>query len=498
MIVPMVPYQKTNMVKNSLQNLKPEPITCPNPSPLTSNSKDAAKRGNGMLFLRQALWFVVSPSLSWRKEGSSLTQCSLAAKSVNPRPPPPPDITPLDDDDDDVVLRPKSPPKPVNKAPPSSPIQHQPFSSSTDFGRPQRRPSRPRRPAARPSSPQSSSSWMDRNAHYAAASSSTSFRDDFRGTRVFLQGIPPGTSWQTLKDHCRTVLDRPVVYASISNSNNSHGIVQFETTDAAQYAIQALRNFPLEGQALYARADVQQGGGGAQKQSPQRSSNRSSNWHCANPEEAPPHADDAASKQQRLERIYTILQTRDAARRRHNFPAADAMRQQLRQEHGVQLDDRLQLWWWCEEQPSLNLPEWRHIPTEQDTAVDPAAIRSLLEQRDRARQRKDFTLADDLLEQVVTAPEPEGLTVRVHDQSRTWRLWVEARPRKPYSGHHQRTNSQQDDNDDDREASARNKCLELVHENDPSHLRDVLRLLEQFPASSILPRLRQRYSSSSP
>eukprot|EP00538_Stauroneis_constricta_P014169 CAMPEP_0119568228 /NCGR_PEP_ID=MMETSP1352-20130426/38281_1 /TAXON_ID=265584 /ORGANISM="Stauroneis constricta, Strain CCMP1120" /LENGTH=133 /DNA_ID=CAMNT_0007617591 /DNA_START=6 /DNA_END=404 /DNA_ORIENTATION=- len=61
--------------------------------------------------------------------------------------------------------------------------------------------------------------------------------DTFRTTRVFVEGIPDGVSWQTLKDHFRDSMeDSQVVFASVSvdpetGRSKGHGIVQFETPD---------------------------------------------------------------------------------------------------------------------------------------------------------------------------------------------------------------------------------------------------------------------------
>ncbi|KAL3928950.1 MAG: hypothetical protein SGBAC_012419, partial [Bacillariaceae sp.] len=80
------------------------------------------------------------------------------------------------------------------------------------------------------------------------------FRENFRATRVFVQGIPPGTSWQDLKDHFKKAGD--VVFASVSvdmdtGESRGHGIVQFEDPDMAQHAIKIMRDHPLNGSDLF-------------------------------------------------------------------------------------------------------------------------------------------------------------------------------------------------------------------------------------------------------
>jgi RNA recognition motif-containing protein len=78
-------------------------------------------------------------------------------------------------------------------------------------------------------------------------------------TRVFVSNIPLALTWQGLKDHFKVVGE--VVYASVSQfpdgASKGSGIVQFETADAADKAIRTMRDFPLLGQTLFVREDVQ-------------------------------------------------------------------------------------------------------------------------------------------------------------------------------------------------------------------------------------------------
>merc|ERR1712086_389770 len=110
---------------------------------------------------------------------------------------------------------------------------------------------------------------------------------------------------------------------------------------------------------------------------------------------------------------------------------------------GVHLDDRLKLWWtdtkhggvpelvsdikgegrWGKPKP------WKQIPTgdKNDAMVDSNLVMDLLLKRDGARRKKDFATADGLLARAVSSPSG-GLTLRVHDESRTWRIWTERPP----------------------------------------------------------------------
>jgi hypothetical protein len=126
-----------------------------------------------------------------------------------------------------------------------------------------------RYPSSRKSSPSTvspNSSWMDRNDAFTNADGPKTFREDFRGTRVFVQNFPPQTSWQDLKDHFRIAGE--VVFASVSGDpktgeSKGYGLVQFENTDMARNAIQIMSQHPLNGFTLSVRKDVQEGKAGA-------------------------------------------------------------------------------------------------------------------------------------------------------------------------------------------------------------------------------------------
>jgi RNA recognition motif. (a.k.a. RRM, RBD, or RNP domain) len=398
------------------------------------------------------------------------------------------------------------------------------------------------------------------------------FRQDFRGTRVFVQGLPPSATWQTLKDHFRLIPDSNVIFASVSIDPNTgqskgYGIVQYETYEMAQNAIQQMRDYPMDGYQLYIREDVQENTNNSNSSnkdnidSGKRIFNKNNEdeiynkkgptpptkWKCANDE------DDITNyiEHNDYNSILQILKARDQARRRKNYNAADAMREQLKYEYNVQIDDRLEMWWINTNRnnnnnemnrPPLSIQqikgeggwdrkpsEWKQIPTtiEYDACVDPDLIMGLLKQRDIARREKDFKTADMLLEQARNAPDGD-LSLRIHDESRTWRIWTDTPP--PKSALHRsslsRVHNQQEDDDDDEEEDDDNKyennnndrniknnkyptssdgstgktpaeqCMMLVEELAPEKREEVQQLLEKFPGRewNILKKLKQRYS----
>jgi RNA recognition motif-containing protein len=293
-------------------------------------------------------------------------------------------------------------------------------------------------------------SSSDRGARHSGrdnSNNSRSFRDDFRGRRVFVQGLPLDATWQNLKDHFRVA--GAVAYASVSvdrqtGISKGSGIVQYETLEEAKNAIEIMRDHPLDGAHLYVREDYQEKKDdrslktGDDKRGVGRGDKSSKNdiWKCADEDVA------AGLSETEREEILNLVKARDDARRKREYTASDTMREELKRKFNVHLDDKLKLWWWKSiDRPSVPktlvtdasgsvLEPWQQIPTtpENDTCVDPDLVNGLLKQRDIARRAKDFYSADSLLEQARTAPFGDLDCLSIHDESRTWRVWTEAPP----------------------------------------------------------------------
>lgn len=339
----------------------------------------------------------------------------------------------------------------------------------------------------------------------------TSVKDDFQTTRVFVQNIPKEcTSWKDLKDHFKVAGE--VVYASISvdsrtGESKQCGIVQFATPDMAKTAIRIMRDHPMDGQKLFVREDVQE------KRNPRegRAGSNSkmyaddgyntqlpSEWKRANDEDLDGSGAEWYNlSSDELSEIETIIQKRDKQRRMKNYKMSDKLRDELKEEFGVHLDDRLKLWWtdtkhggapalvsdikgegrWGKRQP------WRQIPTspESDALVDSELVMSLLEKRDKARRMKDFHTADALLERAHNAPQG-GLGLRIHDESRTWRIWTTDKPTSKRNG----------------ELTAAELCLQIVSDNEPEKIDEMKALLSKFPGRewNILKKLKSRYGDT--
>ena len=260
----------------------------------------------------------------------------------------------------------------------------------------------------------------------------------------------------------------------------------------AQTAIAIMRNYPMNGYKLYVREDVQEAPEGAELKSrtPRDAKSKApSKWTCADNENASYLSDEDKAT------VLSMIKARDDARRRRQFDASDTLREELKLQYGVHLDDRLKMWWTSmdgKQVPKVladikgegrwGLKPWRQIPTtpENDACVNPELVNALLQQRDIARREKDFSTADALLEEARTSPDGD-LNLRIHDESRTWRIWTDAPPPRPVSHRSDLPPEEQ--------------CIEIVQEFAPEKVDEVRLMLEKFPGREwqILKKLRQRY-----
>jgi hypothetical protein len=95
----------------------------------------------------------------------------------------------------------------------------------------------------------------------AKTNANKNFRDDFQGTRIFVQNLPPNCDWKQLKDHFKSA--GSVVYASVScdpvtKASKGHGIVQYETTNEANHALATMNNVLFKTAHLQLRPDIQE------------------------------------------------------------------------------------------------------------------------------------------------------------------------------------------------------------------------------------------------
>ena len=124
-----------------------------------------------------------------------------------------------------------------------------------------------------------------------AASENRNFRDDFLGTRIFVQNLPAGCDWKQLKDHFKSA--GSVVYASVSkdivtNVCKGHGIVQYETTNEAKHALATMNNVMFQNSELRLRPDMQE------RRSPEKTVLKPSHWSTMPPKPKPTSTTKAA------------------------------------------------------------------------------------------------------------------------------------------------------------------------------------------------------------
>ncbi|CAB9520813.1 Myelin expression factor 2 [Seminavis robusta] len=434
----------------------------------------------------------------------SFGTCSMVLQDAGP-----PDFTIVEDDDNDKGDNSGSEvendiqPKPIIESGgiPRSTVQKL---------RVKNMPSRPKR------SPKlEGTSWLEKNAAFSGeeyespipADDSTkgrpnrTFRQDFQGTRVFVQGIPLDAKWQDLKDHF--AIAGAVVFASVSvdsatGKSKGCGIVQFETSEMALHAIAEMRNHPMFGSTLFVREDVQEqrGAGDRELRSRMPVNRRDSNnkppntWECADDDNSSVLSEDERDS------VVALVKARDAARRRRNYEASDEMRHELKSRYGVHVDDRLKQWWVSFD--GSHVPQnvkavkgdgrwgdkkvWQQILTtpENDACVNPDLVNGLLMQRDIARREKDFSTADALLDEARNSPDGE-LYLRIHDESRTWRIWTDKPPAKSVDYHPKPR------------LSAAEQCIALIREKAPHKEEEIKLLLQKFPGREypILKKLRK-------
>lgn len=205
-----------------------------------------------------------------------------------------------------------------------------------------------------------------------------------------------------------------------------------------------------------------------------------------------------------LKEIESLIEKRDMQRRQKNYKMSDKLRNQLKDEFGVHLDDKLKLWWTDTKHGGVpgmvsdikgegrwgSLKPWRQIPTdpESDAMVDTDRVMQLLSKRDRARKRKDFRTADDLLQKAHDSPQG-GLGLRIHDESRTWRIWTDRPP--PRRGDDAAPTGYE-------KLTPEEMCIKIVEENEPDKVDEMRAMLRKFPGRewSIFKRLKGRYNVS--
>ena len=195
--------------------------------------------------------------------------------------------------------------------------------------------------------------WPSFSRHFATKSprdASKEFINNFQGTRVFVENIPPNTYWREFKDFFKN-MGLKVVYVSISKdaagNQKSYGIAQFETVADREKCIIQVKDYKLRGNTLTVREDRQERRGNKEKTLTPKivggalsTRFRPRSWRLAEGYSLA----DVTAWGFNVAAISELLDKREKQRALRNFEYADELRNELRRTHGVQCDDDSRTW----------------------------------------------------------------------------------------------------------------------------------------------------------
>jgi hypothetical protein len=225
----------------------------------------------------------------------------------------------------------------------------------------------------------------------AGSSQAPEFRENFEGTRCFVENLSFDTDWKALKD-AFSYEGYPIVYASVSTERDTgrskgHGIVQFETAHAAEHAIAEMTGYELDGRAINVRPDYQERdrrGGGARA----GGSFGGGGYGGDVEEEAFDDVGDAMGR--RGDARPGAWRTNEVS----NAAGKDAWKSR----------------------------EWTRVAGTGDAAgaldVDEEEVQDMLLKRDEAREKRDFDVADGILDELL------GMGISLDDARRQRVWWV--------------------------------------------------------------------------
>ena len=370
--------------------------------------------------------------------------------------------------------------------------------------------------------------------------------DPTASTRVFVKNLPSSYIWTDLKDLFRSLpppVSDNVVFASVSIDQRTGvskccGIVQFETPEIARSAIKMGMDGLVvateeggEEVQLYVREDVQDRTAGkaevrkdrnrAVGDEKIRSTSPSSSYSCAD--------EDHGLDGETVAVVEGLIYARIEARRRMNFDAADGLRKDLLDDHGVRIDDRAKVWYLADsgvttggsgENSASERAEWRRAKgfgMEFEGMLDEENLLDLLNKRDKARSRRDFGLADRLLKEVYGCVQTGEWRVVVDDSKKTWKLWEDVHREKEEGEREERKEEKYGKFERGGEKakepvsfgrsppsfgsapvfSAREKCLALVREKTPGSGKEeeMVAILDKFVGKEeeVLRKLEERF-----
>lgn len=174
------------------------------------------------------------------------------------------------------------------------------------------------------------------------------FMNNFQGTRVFVENIPPNTDWREFKDFFKR-MGLKVVYASISKDSDgkqkNYGIAQFESVADREKCMELVKEYKLRGNTLSVREDRQEKRGEGERSLQPRAPPVSRPFRIRKWKLAEGYSiADVVSWGFDIKTIVELLERREKQRGLRNFEYADELRKELRLSHGVQCDDDKRTW----------------------------------------------------------------------------------------------------------------------------------------------------------
>ena len=258
--------------------------------------------------------------------------------------------------------------------------------------------------------------------HLARDCTSDSGGGNFQQTRVFVANLEQDVQWFDLKDYFRDA-GYNVVFASVSahadGTSKGCGVVQLGSAQECDKAIRDLNGRDLNGLPLAVREDRQERtrrgkeSTRAQERGPSRGTS-GKEWSAGDRDVFSDRrgafdrdggllpwagADDAELPAE----VLALLADRDAARDGRDFATADALRDGIRDDFGLRIDDRNRRCAPQRQAYSQSAPPARGRDernggllawTGADEAPLPAEVLALLADRDAARDGRDFATAD--------------------------------------------------------------------------------------------------------
>ena len=251
----------------------------------------------------------------------------------------------------------------------------------------------------------------------------------FRQKRIFVSNLPPHVDWKLLKDYFVFEFGDRVVYASVSEDirtgeSKGCGLVQFETVDDAQRAIEMMNEKVFDGYTIRIRED---------KQTREGSTYKNNKIEKKGQVKKIEHDLDSMELHEEMEKkysreVYIDKRFKERKQRLQSQPQSQSISRQSEKELMEIQASSLQ-------QPRKMLPQEEFLsqPYDINEERSEAALRKIsglearnemvrviqesINQREEARKRKDFEEADQIRSML-----REKYKVQCDDKERSWRI----------------------------------------------------------------------------